>query len=173
MMDIMRMDAQAFILLKDALLQNDFIDTEHMHTSVEKSDCVGAIDGTLVDAWVSALRQNIFRGRKSTVSQNVLAVCDFDMLFTFINSRWDDSAHDNVVLVDSITRVDLQFPHPPNDMDPFFMEVDNEMVAKVEANGFVGDQADYADMSQHELTYQLNFKDAIATAMWQNHVGHG
>ncbi|KAL7259570.1 hypothetical protein ACSBR1_005456 [Camellia fascicularis] len=59
------------------------------------------------------------------------------------------------------------------DMDPFFMEADNEMAAEVEANRLVGDQADYVDVSQHRLTYQSNFRDAIATAIWQNHVGHG
>ncbi|XP_028092971.1 uncharacterized protein LOC114293138 [Camellia sinensis] len=137
-------------------------------------DCVDAIDGTLVDAWVPASRQNTFRGRKATVSQNVLAACDFDMLFTFVNFGWEGSAHDNAILVDSITRADLQFPHPPNAMDPFFMEADNEMAAEseAEADGLVGDQADYVDMSQHGLTSQLNVRDVIATAMWQNHVHH-
>ncbi|XP_028065383.1 uncharacterized protein LOC114268403 [Camellia sinensis] len=83
-------------------------------SSEEDEDCVGAIDGTLVDAWVPASRQNTFRGRKATVSQNVLAACDFDMLFTFINSGWEGSPHDNVILLDSITRADLQFSHPLN-----------------------------------------------------------
>ncbi|KAL7221463.1 hypothetical protein ACSBR1_023426 [Camellia fascicularis] len=36
------------------------------------------------------------------------------MLFTFINSGWEGSAYDNAILVDSIIRADLQFPHPPN-----------------------------------------------------------
>ncbi|KAL7184101.1 hypothetical protein ACSBR2_026298 [Camellia fascicularis] len=58
-------------------------------------------------------------------------------------------------------------------MNPFFMEADNEMTAEMAADRFVGSQVDYVDMSQHGLTYQSNFKDAIATAMWQNHVGHG
>ncbi|KAL7203333.1 hypothetical protein ACSBR2_016594 [Camellia fascicularis] len=60
-------------------------------------------------------------------------------------------------------------------MDPFFMEADNEMAAEAEteADGLVGDQADYVDMSQHRLTYQSNVRDVIATAMWKNHVGHG
>ncbi|XP_028103956.1 uncharacterized protein LOC114303005 [Camellia sinensis] len=238
-------------------------------SSDEDEDCVGAIDGTLVDAWVPASRQNTFRGRKSTISQNVLAACDFDMLFTFINSGWEGSAHDNAILIDSITRADLQFPHPPNGkyylvdagftnmpgflapfrsqryhlqefrgrhysgpkelfnhrhlslrnviertfgvlkkrfpilrsmpnykstrqgplviaccvvhnwirlhaaMDPLFMEADNEMAAEAEADELVENQADYVDMSQHGLTYQSNIRDAIATAMWQNHVGHG
>ncbi|KAL7190629.1 hypothetical protein ACSBR2_022835 [Camellia fascicularis] len=151
------------------------------------------------------------------------------------------SAYDNAILVDSIIRADLQFPHPPNGKyylvdigftnmpgflvpfrsqryhlqefhgrhysgpkelfnhrhsslcnviertfgvlkkrfpilrySPFFMETDNEKIAaEAEADGLVGDQANYVDMSQHGLTYQSNFRDAIATAMWQNHVGHG
>ncbi|XP_028070068.1 uncharacterized protein LOC114272543 [Camellia sinensis] len=182
--------------------------------------------------------------------------------------RWDGSAHDNAVLVDSITRADLHFPHPPHGkyylvdvgftnlprflapfrsqqyhlqefcgrhysgpkelfnhrrsslhnviertfdvlkkrfpilrsmpnykptrqgplviaccvvhnwihlyiaMDPFFMEADNEMVAKAAADRFVGGQVDYVDMSQHKLLYRSNLRDAIATAMWENHVGH-
>ncbi|CAL5379925.1 unnamed protein product [Camellia sinensis] len=232
-------------------------------------DCVGAIDGILVDAWVPASRQHTFRSRKATVSQNVLAACNFDMLFTFINSGWEGSAHDNAILVDSITRADLQFPHPPNGkyylvdagftnmpgflapfrsqryhlqefrghryagpkelfnhrhsslrnviertfgvlkkrfpilrsmpnykstrqgplmiaccvvhnwirlhavMDPFFMEADNEMAAEEEVDRLLGDQPDCVDMSQHGLTSQSNVRDAIATAMWQNHVHHG
>ena len=60
-------------------------------------------------------------------------------------------------------------------MDPLFMDADNEMAAEAEAEAdeLVGNQADYVDMSQHGLTYQSNIRDAIATAMWQNHVGHG
>ena len=58
-------------------------------------------------------------------------------------------------------------------MDPFFMEADNEMAAETKVDGLVGDQADYVDMSQHGLTSQSNVRDAIATAMWQNHVGYG
>ena len=59
--------------------------------------------------------------------------------------------------------------------DPFFIETDNEMAAEAEAEAdeLVGNQADYVDMAQHGLMYQSNVRDAIATAMWQNHVGHG
>ncbi|KAL7185968.1 hypothetical protein ACSBR2_027843 [Camellia fascicularis] len=49
------------------------------------------------------------------------------MLFTFINSGWEDSAHNNAILVDSITRADLQFPHPPHGkyylVDTSFMNI--------------------------------------------------
>ncbi|KAL7247517.1 hypothetical protein ACSBR2_002434 [Camellia fascicularis] len=36
------------------------------------------------------------------------------MLFILINSGWEGSAHDNAILVDSITIADLYFPHPPH-----------------------------------------------------------
>ncbi|XP_028071387.1 uncharacterized protein LOC114273774 [Camellia sinensis] len=50
-------------------------------------------------------------------------------------------------------------------INPFFMEADNEMAAEATVDGFVGGRADYVNMSQHGLIYQLNFRDAIATAM--------
>ena len=45
--------------------------------------------------------------------QNVLAVCDFDMRFTFVMSGWPDSAHDMRVFKDAITTHRHKFPHPP------------------------------------------------------------
>uniref|UniRef100_A0A0R0I5A0 DUF8040 domain-containing protein n=1 Tax=Glycine max TaxID=3847 RepID=A0A0R0I5A0_SOYBN len=47
-----------------------------------QTNCIGAIDGTHVSAWAPTSKQTAFRGRKVLVTQNVLAVCDFDMLFT-------------------------------------------------------------------------------------------
>ncbi|KAK1627951.1 hypothetical protein QYE76_002266 [Lolium multiflorum] len=35
-----------------------------------------------------------FRGRKHYTSQNVLAVVDFDMRFTYVLTGWEGSAHD-------------------------------------------------------------------------------
>ncbi|KAL7170068.1 hypothetical protein ACSBR2_035003 [Camellia fascicularis] len=58
-------------------------------------------------------------------------------------------------------------------VDPFFIEANNEMTAKATAEEFVRGQAKYVDMSQHWLMYQSNLRDAIATAIWENHVGHG
>ncbi|RZB91108.1 hypothetical protein D0Y65_023487 [Glycine soja] len=51
-----------------------------------QTNCIGAIDGTHVSAWAPTSKQTAFRGRKVLVTQNVLAVCDFDMLFTFVYS---------------------------------------------------------------------------------------
>ena len=54
-----------------------------------------------------------FVGRKHTVTFNVLAVCDFNMLFTFVLSGWEGSAHDAKVLDNAICNPDLHFPLPP------------------------------------------------------------
>jgi DDE superfamily endonuclease len=43
-------------------------------------------------------QQARYRNRKGTLSQNVLAACDFDMRFTYILAGWEGSAHDGRVL---------------------------------------------------------------------------
>jgi hypothetical protein len=42
-----------------------------------------------------------YRNRKGTLSQNILAVCDFNMRFVYILARWEGSAHDSRVLSDA------------------------------------------------------------------------
>ncbi|KAL0324086.1 UNVERIFIED_CONTAM: hypothetical protein Scaly_2375700 [Sesamum calycinum] len=61
-------------------------------------DCVGAMDGTLVPAWVPQIDQNRYRSRKGRLAQNVLAICDFDMNFTYVYAGWEGSAADARVL---------------------------------------------------------------------------
>ncbi|KAK1696497.1 hypothetical protein QYE76_013194 [Lolium multiflorum] len=52
-----------------------------------------------------------FRGRKHYNSQNVLAVVDFDMRFTYVLAGWEGSTHDASILADSLSRPDgLQIP---------------------------------------------------------------
>jgi hypothetical protein len=46
-------------------------------------------------------------------SQNVMAVCDFDMGFTFVLAGWPGSAHDMRVFKDAVTTHHHKFPHPP------------------------------------------------------------
>jgi hypothetical protein len=51
-----------------------------------------------------------YRNRKGTLSQNVLAVCDFDMRFLYILSGWEGSAHDGRVLNDALIRQGFKVP---------------------------------------------------------------
>jgi hypothetical protein len=64
-------------------------------------DCRGAIDGSHIDAYVPDEVVARYRNRKGGVSQNVLAVCDFDMKFTYVLSGWEGSAADSTVYTDA------------------------------------------------------------------------
>ncbi|KAL0342715.1 UNVERIFIED_CONTAM: hypothetical protein Scaly_1934100 [Sesamum calycinum] len=75
-------------------------------------DCVGAMDGTLVPAWVPQIDQNRYRSRKGRLAQNVLAICDFDMNFTYVYVGWEGSAADARVL-NHVVSQDPKFPFPP------------------------------------------------------------
>ncbi|XP_062074948.1 protein ALP1-like [Humulus lupulus] len=75
-------------------------------------DCVGAIDGTHVSAVAPTLNQLAFRGRKVDVTQNVMATCSFNMMFTYVYVGWEGTADDSRVLLDAM-RKDDNFPMPP------------------------------------------------------------
>ena len=66
------------------------------------SDCLGALDGTHVEMHIPIVLQPRYRNRKGTISQNILAVCDFNMKFVYILAGWEGSAHNARVLVDAI-----------------------------------------------------------------------
>ena len=48
------------------------------------SDCLGALDSTHINVWVLPEDQPRYRNRKGHLTQNVLAVCDFEMRFKYI-----------------------------------------------------------------------------------------
>jgi hypothetical protein len=52
-------------------------------------NCIGALDGTHIEMHIPASLQPRYRNRKGTLSQNVLAACDFDLKFTYILAGWD------------------------------------------------------------------------------------
>ncbi|KAL0332856.1 UNVERIFIED_CONTAM: hypothetical protein Scaly_2187100 [Sesamum calycinum] len=80
----------------------------------EFKDCVGVMDGTLVPAWVPQIYQNRYRSRKGRLSQNVLAICDFDMNFTYVYAGWESSAADARAL-NHVVSQDPTFPFSPID----------------------------------------------------------
>ena len=47
-----------------------------------------------------------FKGRKHNTTQNVMAVVDFDLKFTYVLAGWEGFAHDALVLADAIKRDD-------------------------------------------------------------------
>ncbi|XP_038679959.1 protein ALP1-like isoform X1 [Tripterygium wilfordii] len=76
-------------------------------------DCIGAIDSTHIPTVIPKDERDRFIGRKGFTTQNVMAACDFDMLYIFISAGWEGSAHDARVFQDAITDESLHFPHPP------------------------------------------------------------
>ncbi|XP_059304890.1 uncharacterized protein LOC132056626 isoform X3 [Lycium ferocissimum] len=75
---------------------------------------IGALDGTLVHAVVPANQQIVYRGRgKGKCYQNVLAICDFNMVFTYVYAGWEGVAHDARVLTEIASNPDNGFPFPP------------------------------------------------------------
>ncbi|XP_062088771.1 uncharacterized protein LOC133795333 [Humulus lupulus] len=75
-------------------------------------DCVEAINGTHVSAVAPTLKQLAFRGRKVDVTQNVMAACSYNMMFTYVYAGWEGTANDSRVLLDAM-RKDDNFPMPP------------------------------------------------------------
>jgi len=73
-------------------------------------DCLGALDGTHISAYIPVIDQDRFRNRKGTLSQNVLAVCNFDLIFVYLLPGWEGSAHDGRVLQDAQFRHGFNTP---------------------------------------------------------------
>jgi hypothetical protein len=65
---------------------------------------------------VAASKQPKYIGRHGYPSQNVMAVCDFNMRFTFVVIGWLGSIHDTRVLLDTLLTYKERFPKPPNGM---------------------------------------------------------
>nr|XP_009625024.2 uncharacterized protein LOC104115982 [Nicotiana tomentosiformis] len=76
---------------------------------------IGALDGTLVHAVIPTNQQIIYRGRENgKCYQNVLAICDFNMVFTYVYAVWEEVAHDARVLTEIASNPDNGFPFSPS-----------------------------------------------------------
>ncbi|KAH9127589.1 hypothetical protein LEN26_004255 [Aphanomyces euteiches] len=64
-------------------------------------NCRMAVDGTHIPVWVPQKEVAPYQGRKG-ITMNVLAACDFDMLFTYVLAGWEGSAADARVFTDAL-----------------------------------------------------------------------
>lgn len=64
-------------------------------------DCLGAIDGSHVDAFVPDNMLARYRDRKGRISQNILAACTFDMRFSYVLAGWEGSASNSRIFDDA------------------------------------------------------------------------
>ncbi|KAI9119190.1 hypothetical protein K1719_009865 [Acacia pycnantha] len=79
-------------------------------------NAIGAIDGTHISCVVSESEHDRFVGRKGYPTQNIMAVCDWDMCFTYVLAGWEGTAHDARLFKSALTNPRLNFPHPPQDV---------------------------------------------------------
>ncbi|WAR27691.1 HARB1-like protein [Mya arenaria] len=61
------------------------------------SNCIGAVDGTLIPIIAPRVREDIYMCRKGYHAINVQAVVTPDMRFTDVVAQWPGSTHDNTI----------------------------------------------------------------------------
>ncbi|PPS11092.1 hypothetical protein GOBAR_AA09556 [Gossypium barbadense] len=76
-------------------------------------DCIRAIDGTHIKACISPSCQIHYIGRKGEPTQNIMAVCDFNMCFIFAFPGWEGTTHDSRIFLQALRKQELKFPYPP------------------------------------------------------------
>ncbi len=76
-------------------------------------DCFDAIDGVHVQARITPQNQVPFIGRKGTPTQNIMAVCNFDMQFIYALAGWEGNAHDARIFLSALRDPSANFPKPP------------------------------------------------------------
>ncbi|MQM19515.1 hypothetical protein Taro_052521, partial [Colocasia esculenta] len=61
-------------------------------------DAIGAIDGTHVPTHILREKQARYRNRKGVISQNVMGVCGFDLVFQYVGVGFEGAAADMAIL---------------------------------------------------------------------------
>ena len=51
-----------------------------------------------------------------------MAVCDFNMCFTFVLAGWEGTAHDTRIFNEALQRLDYKFPYPSGGWYNFFSD---------------------------------------------------
>jgi hypothetical protein len=74
---------------------------------------IGAIDGSHVPVVVTAKEIVNYTRRHGYTSQNVLAICDFDMRFTFALAGWAGSMHEYWTFNHSTEKYETTYHAPP------------------------------------------------------------
>ncbi|PKI38905.1 hypothetical protein CRG98_040677 [Punica granatum] len=90
------------------------------------------MDGTHVPAIMPASVRGAYRDRNGEITQNVLAIYSHQMIFTYVMTGWEGSAHDSRILLDAATLpefpaprgeqyyvVDAGFPNIPGYLAPY------------------------------------------------------
>ena len=71
-------------------------------------DCRGAIDGSHLLVHPLALTRGWWCNWDSNLTQNMLAICDFNMFFVYVLSGWEGSITNSTLYDQAVTRGGLQ-----------------------------------------------------------------
>ncbi|MQL92747.1 hypothetical protein Taro_025381 [Colocasia esculenta] len=80
------------------LAMDEAIADEIFESNEEHIDAIGAIDGSHVPAHILREKQGRYRNRKGVVSQNVMGVCGFDLVFQYVGVGFEGAAADMAIL---------------------------------------------------------------------------
>ncbi|XP_019239587.1 PREDICTED: uncharacterized protein LOC109219584 [Nicotiana attenuata] len=113
-----------------------------------------AIDGTHIPAFIFMEDQPRYRNRKGVLSQNVLAVVDFDMNFQYVLAGWESSASDSRwnwedAYFEEHMEKEIEDSHNLDDIDS---DSDDEELGRGRTN--------------IDKQYMCNLKDGIAHQIW-------
>lgn len=106
--------AKHFLLPKDAnfpIVHKRIRDDKRAYPHFK--DCIGALDGTHIRVSLPPQEQVRYIGKTGIPTQNVLAICDFDMRFTYVSTGQPGAMHDTSVLYNAMQVDHKFFPHPP------------------------------------------------------------
>ncbi|KAG5556018.1 hypothetical protein RHGRI_006602 [Rhododendron griersonianum] len=82
-------------------------------------NCIGAIDGTHVMIRCKKKEdEKRFFSRKGYATQNIMAICDFDLTFVFASAGWEGIYHDYSIFKRCVLDPRYCFPQPEPDEDP-------------------------------------------------------
>ncbi|KAK2653621.1 hypothetical protein Ddye_013477 [Dipteronia dyeriana] len=78
-------------------------------------DAVGAIDGTLIHGCIPIDKQVPYMARgRGECFQNVMAICDFDMVSKYVVVGWEGTTQESRILTKTIRDPNHNFPMLPN-----------------------------------------------------------
>ncbi|KAK6139941.1 hypothetical protein DH2020_026317 [Rehmannia glutinosa] len=128
-------------------------------------DCVGAIDGTIIPAWVPSLKHGTYRSRKGTLARMYLQSCDFNLNFTFVLAGSRRSLADIVIaccVVHNFVRKHSAF-------DEIFESVaDPDYVPPPEEGTSTQPLRRQMNHTDEGLMEQSVLRDSIAASLWES-----
>ena len=69
----------------------------------------------MIHASVPITQQHLYRARgRGDCYQNVLAICDFNMIFTYVVVGWEGTAHGARILNETLIDPEADFPMRPS-----------------------------------------------------------